>query len=86
MTMPGFSGDASIYPMSDYQGRVMRAGAGQHGEIVPALKSRTDCNWLDSATVCCVSENRYGVATCCCVAGVTCGCGYRSRFNGDFEP
>jgi hypothetical protein len=86
MRMPGFSGEASIYPRSDYQGRAIGAAAGARNHIVPALRSRTDCDWLDSATVCCVSQNRYGVATCCCIAGVTCACGYKSKFNGDFEP
>jgi hypothetical protein len=84
MSIPGFSGEASIYPMSDHQGRAMRAG--QRNQIVPALKSTTDCSWPDGATVCCVTHNRYGVGTCCCNAGVGCGCGYKSKFNGDFEP
>ena len=85
MRMPEFSADASIYSTSDYQGRV-RGSAEAPNHVAPAVKSTTDCNWLDGSTVCCVSHNRYGVGTCCCVADVGCGCGYRSKFNGSFDP
>ena len=85
MRMPGFSGEASIYLKSEYRGRAGSAGAEQGGEIVPAVKSTSDCTRYDSQTFCCVSRDRYGVATCCCV-GTICSCGYKSQFNGNFDP
>jgi hypothetical protein len=86
MRIPGFSGDASIDSMSRQHGGVIEAVGVPRTRVVPALKSTTDCNWLDGSTVCCVTHNRYGVGTCCCGADVGCGCGYRSKFDGNFEP
>jgi hypothetical protein len=83
MRMPGFSGEASIYSTSDY--RLAGFVHDQRNQIVPALKSTTECNWY-GPTVCCVTHDRYGVGTCCCDMSVGCGCSYRSKFNGDFEP
>jgi len=85
MRMPGFSAEASISSTSAYQSTV-RGSTGAPNQVAPAVKSTTDCNWLDGSTVCCVSQNRYGVSRCCCVADVGCGCGYRSKFNGNFDP
>jgi len=76
--------DASLSLAAVNYGRTMTRPRRSRATIVPAMK--TECNWVASDAVCCVSRNRFGVGTCCCVGGVACSCGYRSKFDGTLDP